>query len=60
MKSAEKKLTDLLDDEKSLSKKIEELQADLRNKKNDQSMQEKEIANQKIKLEELKSKVVKQ
>lgn len=60
VKSAEKKLTDLLDDEKSLSKKIEELQADLRNKKNDQSMQEKEIANQKIKLEELKSKVVKQ
>ena len=59
VKNAEKKLADLQDDEKSLVKKIEELQADLRNKKNDQVMQEKEIANQKMKLEELKAKVVK-
>src|SRR5688572_21670042 len=59
VKMAEKKLADLQDDEKSFVKKIEELQADLRNKKNDQSMQEKEIVNQKMKLEELKAKVVK-
>jgi hypothetical protein len=59
VKAAEKKLNDLQDDEKSLVKKIEDLQADLRNNKNDQAMQEKEIANQKTKLEELKAKVVK-
>ncbi len=59
MKNAEKKLADLQDDEKSIVKKIEELQADLRNKKSDQAMQEKEIANQKLKLEELKARVVK-
>lgn len=58
VKSSEKKLTGLQDDEKSLSKKIEELQAGIRNKKEDQLMQEKEIANQKLKLEELKSRVV--
>lgn len=60
VKKAEKKLADLQDDDKSLVKKIEDLQADLRNNKNDQQMQEKEIANQKMKLEELKGKVVKQ
>jgi hypothetical protein len=60
VKNAENKLTSLQDDEKSLLKKIEGLQADLRNKKDDQSMQEKEIATQKIKLEELKARVVKQ
>jgi hypothetical protein len=59
LKSAENKLTNLQDDEKSLIKKIEGLQADLRNKKDDQVMQEKEIANQKMKLEALKVKVVK-
>src|SRR5688572_26836190 len=59
VQSAEKKLAGLQDDEKSLIKKIEELQADLRNKKDDQAMQEKEIASQKMKLEELKAKVVK-
>lgn len=59
VKIAEKKLAGLQDDEKSFVKKIEELQADLRDKKNDQVMQEKEIANQKMKLEELKAKVVK-
>ncbi len=59
VKGAEKKLVDLQDDEKSFIKKIEDLQADLRNKKNDQVMQEKEISNQKVKLEELKAKVVK-
>jgi hypothetical protein len=60
VKKAEKKLADLQDDDKTLGKKIEDLQADQRNNKNDQAMQEKEIANQKTKLEELKSKVVKQ
>ena len=60
VKSAEKKLANLQDDDKSLVKKIEELQADLRNKKTDQVMQEKEIENQKIKLQELKAKVAKQ
>ena len=59
VKAAEKKLTNLQDDEKSIAKKIEDLQADLKNKKDDQAMQEKEIANQKTKLEELKAKVVK-
>jgi len=59
VKAAENKLVDLQDDEKSLTKKIEGLQADLRNKKDDQVMQEKEIANQKIKLDALKAKVVK-
>ncbi|MEP7371871.1 MAG: hypothetical protein ABI675_00695 [Chitinophagaceae bacterium] len=60
VKTAEKKLSDLQDDDKALAKKIEGLQADLRNKKDDQAMQEKEIANQKMKLEELKAKVIKQ
>jgi hypothetical protein len=60
VKSAEKKLADLQDDDKVFVKKIEALQADLRNNKNDQTMQEKEIASQKIKLEELKAKVVRQ
>jgi hypothetical protein len=59
VKNAEKKLAGLQDDEKSLGKGIEDLQADLRNIKNDQLMQEKEIANQKMKLEELKAKVIK-
>lgn len=59
LKNAEKKLTNLRDDENSINKRIEDLQADLRNKKKDQVMQEKEVANQKMKLEALKAKVVK-
>ncbi len=59
LKNAENKLVNFQNDEKSLIKKIEGLQADLRNKRNDQVMQEKEIANQKAKLEALKSRVVK-
>jgi hypothetical protein len=59
VKAAEKKLSDLQDDEKSLLKKIESLQSYLQNKKNDQSMQEKEISSQRTKLDELKAKVVK-
>jgi len=58
VQGAEKKLVNLQDDEKDLVKKIEGLQADLRNKKQDQIMQEKEIAAQKLKLEVLKTKVV--
>lgn len=57
LKNAEKKLNNLRDDENSIVKKIEGLQADLRNKKNDQLMQEKEITNQKMKLESLKAKI---
>ena len=59
VKNAEKKLTTLQEGNKDLVKKIDALQADLRNKKNEQLMQEKEITNQKIKLELLKTKVVK-
>ena len=59
LKNAEKTLTNLQNDESSIAKKIEGLQADLRNKKNDQILQEKEIATQKIKLYALKTKVVK-
>ena len=53
-------MTSLQEDDKDIVRKIDELQAGLRNNKNDQAMQEKEIANQKIKLEELKTRVVKQ
>ncbi len=59
VKNAEKKLTNLQEDDKDLVRKIEALQADLNNKKKEQLMQEKEITNQKIKLEFLKAKVVK-
>lgn len=59
LKNAEKKLAGLHDDEKAIVKRIEELQADLHNKRNDQVMQEKEVINQKAKLEALKARVVK-
>ncbi|HEY6437458.1 MAG TPA: hypothetical protein VIY47_12780 [Ignavibacteriaceae bacterium] len=59
VKNAEKKLTNLQEDDKDLVRKIDALQADLNNKKKEQLMQEKEITNQKIKLELLKAKVVK-
>jgi hypothetical protein len=57
--SAEKKLSNLEDDEKALQKKIEQLQADVLNKKSDRDLQAKEISNQKNILEALKAKVVK-
>ena len=60
VKNAETKLSDLQNDEKSQIRKIEELQADLRNKKNQQFIQEKEIANQKMKLQELKARMIKE
>lgn len=56
VKNAEKKLANLVDDEKNIMKRIEDLQADLRNKQNDQAMQVKEIESQKMKLEEMKTK----
>ena len=59
VKNAEKKLANLQEDDRDLVRKIDVLQADLRNKKNDQLMQQKEINNQRIKLEVLKAKVVK-
>lgn len=58
VKNAENKLVNLQDDENSIVKKIEGLQADLRNKKSDQKVQEKEIVDQKTKLNLLKTKVV--
>ena len=58
LKGAENKLSELRDDENSIVKKIESLQSDLQNKRNDQVMQEKDVANQRSKLEELKAKVV--
>jgi hypothetical protein len=57
--SAEKKLSNLQDDEKAIQKKIEQLQADVLNKKSDRDLQAKEISNQKNILEALKAKVVK-
>lgn len=54
IQNAEKKLLSLKEDNKAISKKIESLQADQRNKTNDEAMQEKEILNQKVKLQELK------
>lgn len=57
--AAEKRLSNLEDDEKALQKKVEQLQADIVNKKSDRELQAKEIANQKSILESLKAKVVK-
>ena len=57
--NAEKKLSNIEDDEKALHKKAEQLQADIVNKKSDRDLQAKEIANQKRILESLKAKVVK-
>lgn len=59
VQNAEKKLISLQDDDKALVRKIESFQADLRNKRDEQVNQEKEIANQKAKLDELKAKVAK-
>ena len=56
---AEKKLSNMENDEKAMVKKVEQLQADIVNKKSDRDLQAKEIANQKALLESLKAKVVK-
>lgn len=55
VQKAEKKLSELQDDSKDIARKIESLQADQRNKANDEEMQKKEIATQKAKLEELRA-----
>lgn len=57
VQSAERKLDGLQNDNKELGKKIEVMQADLRNKTDDEAMQQKEIEQQKTKLEKLKAKV---
>lgn len=57
--NAEKKLANLEDDEKALQKKIEQLQADVQNKRSDRDLQIKEISNQKAILDALKAKTVK-
>jgi hypothetical protein len=55
VQKAEKRLSELQDDSKDIARKIESLQADQRNKANDEETQRKEIAAQKAKLEELKA-----
>jgi hypothetical protein len=57
--NAEKKLNNIVDDEKALHKKIEQLQADIASKQSDRELQAKEIANQKSILDALKAKVTK-
>ncbi len=54
VKDAEKKLDNLKDDEKKLGKKIVDTQRELEDNIKDQEKQVQEIANQKLKLEELK------
>ena len=57
--NAEKKLSNIEDDEKAMHKKVEQLQADIQGKKTERDLQAKEIANQKAILDALKAKVVK-
>ncbi len=57
--NAEKKLSDLQQNEKDMHNKIEKLQTDLSNNQNDQKNQQMEIDNQKNVLQLLKDKVVK-
>lgn len=57
--NAEKKLNNIEEDEKAMQKKIEQLQADIVNKRADRDLQVKEISNQKAILETLKAKTVK-
>ncbi len=56
--SAEKKLSDLQDDEKSLQKKSEQIQNDIVNNRSDRELQAKEIANQRTALEALKARII--
>jgi len=53
---AEKKLQKLQDDEKSINKKIEQLQQDLRNNQTNQEAQHRQIETERQKLVELKGK----
>jgi hypothetical protein len=54
--NAEKKLSNLQDEEKSLRKKAEQVQANIESNRSDMDLQAKEIANQKAALEKLKAK----
>ena len=56
VKDAEKKLDRLQSDEKDLTRKIEQLQKDLKRNQDDQDSQEKTVDREKKKLAELKSK----
>jgi septal ring factor EnvC (AmiA/AmiB activator) len=51
---AEKRLSKLQDDEKDLSRKIEQLQEDLRNNQTDQQAQRQKIESERQKLADLK------
>lgn len=59
VKTAEKKLEKLKDNEKDMYKKIEQLQNDIKKNQEDQKTQEKTIDNEKKKLDDLKSRVKK-
>ena len=54
--NAEKKLSNLQDEEKSLRKKAEQVQANIESNRSDMDLQAKEIVNQKAALERLKAK----
>ena len=56
VKSAEKKLTDLQDDEKSLNKKLEQLQNAIKKNKDELEAQQKVLENERRKLAALKEK----
>ena len=56
VKNAEKKLTNLKENEQSLVKKIEDLQNDLKNNRSDQEKQQTTIADERKKLTDLKAK----
>lgn len=57
--NAEKKLSNLQDEEKALQKKIEQLQGDVLKKQTDLQLQTNEIANQRSILDALKAKTTK-
>ena len=54
VRDAEKKLQKLQDDEKDISRKIEQLQQDLRNNQTDQEAQRRQIETERSKLAEMK------
>ncbi len=54
VKDAEKRLDKLIENEKDLNKKIDQLQKDLKKNRNDQDDQQKKVENEKRKLEKLK------
>lgn len=56
LKNAEKRMEKLMEDEKKLNKRLEELQNDLKKNKEDQEIQKKTIENEKLKLQELRTK----